>query len=152
MSTTARLSLPYIAPQQAQKQVTYNTAMALLDQLVQPVVKSRTTTAPPGSPAEGDTYIVAPSATGAWAGKDGKLAAWLGGAWSFTAPAEGWLAYVADTAELAVFHSGAWSSFVTNGGAGLAKLGINTTADLTNRLAVASAASLFTHAGSKPPR
>ena len=33
MSTTARLSLPYIAPQQAQKQVTYNAAMALLDQL-----------------------------------------------------------------------------------------------------------------------
>ena len=64
MSTTARLSLPYIAPQQAQKQVTYNAAMALLDQLVQPTVKSRTTAAPPGSPAEGDTYIVAPAATG----------------------------------------------------------------------------------------
>ena len=62
MSTTARLSLPYIAPQQAQKQVTYNAAMALLDQLVQPTVKSRTTAAPPGSPAEGDTYIVAPAA------------------------------------------------------------------------------------------
>jgi hypothetical protein len=147
MSTTARLLLPYIAPQQAQKQVTYNAAMALLDQLVQPSVKSRTTTAPPGSPAEGDTYIVAPSATGDWTGKDGKLAAWLSGAWSFLAPAEGWLAYVADAAELAVFTSGAWASFVTNGGAALAKLGINTTADLTNRLAVASDASLFTHAG-----
>src|SRR5690349_4650996 len=87
MSTTARLLLPYIAPQQAQKQVTYNSAMALLDQLVQPAVKSRTTAAPPGSPAEGDAYVVAPSATGAWAGKDGKLAAWLSGAWSFTTPA-----------------------------------------------------------------
>jgi len=65
MSTTARLSLPYIAPQQAQKQVTYNAAMAALDQLVQPAVKSRTTTVPPTSPAEGDTYIVAPPSTGA---------------------------------------------------------------------------------------
>jgi len=102
MSTTARLSLPYIAPQQAQKQVTYNAAMALLDQLVQPTVKSRTTAAPPGSPAEGDTYIVAPAATGDWAGKDGRFAAWLGGAWSFATPVEGWLAYVVDTGELAV--------------------------------------------------
>jgi hypothetical protein len=147
MSTTARLSLPYIAPQQAQKQVTYNASMALLDQLVQPAVKSRTTTTPPGSPAEGDTYVVAPSATGAWTGKDGKLAAWLSGAWSFTAPAEGWTSYVADTTEIAVFKSGAWTSFVTTGGTSLAKLGINAAADLTNRLAVGSDASLFTHAG-----
>lgn len=144
MSTTARLSLPYIAPQQAQKQVTYNAAMVLLDQLVQPAVKSRTVTAPPGGPAEGDTYVVAPSATGVWAGKDGKFAAWLNGAWSFTTPTEGWLAYVIDTAELAIVQSGAWASFVTNGGAGLAKLGINTTAGLTNRLAVAADSSLFT--------
>ena len=148
MSTTARLSLPYIAPQQAQKQVTYNQAMALLDQLVQPAVKSRVTTVPPGSPAEGDTYIVAPSSSGAWAGSDGNFAAWLSGAWSFKAPAEGWLAYVIDTAELAIFHSGAWASFVTNGGTALAKLGINATADLTNRLAVGADASLFNNAGS----
>ena len=60
MSATARLSLPYIAPQQAQKQVTFNAAMTALDLLVQPSVMSRTTTAPPGSPAEGDSYIVAP--------------------------------------------------------------------------------------------
>jgi len=147
LSTTARLLLPYIAPQQAQKQVTYNSAMALLDQLVQPAVKSRTTTTPPGSPSEGDTYIVAPSSTGAWAGKDNKLAAWLSGAWSFTTPADGWIAYVVDTTELAVLQAGAWTSFVTNGGTSLAKLGINATADLTNRLAVGADASLFTHAG-----
>ncbi|MBI4920967.1 MAG: DUF2793 domain-containing protein [Devosia nanyangense] len=147
MSATARLTLPYIAPQQAQKQVTYNQAMAALDQLVQPSVKSRTVTAPPGSPAEGDTYIVGPSATGAWAGKDGKFACWLSGAWSFRTPADGWLAYVVDTAEIAVCQSGAWSPLVSNGGAGVAKFGINTTADLTNRLAVAADASLFTHTG-----
>ena len=59
--------------------------------------------APPGSPAEGDTYIVAPSATGGWSGHDKAFACWLSGAWSFRAPAEGWLAYVLDTAELAVY-------------------------------------------------
>jgi hypothetical protein len=147
MSNTARLLLPYIAPQQAQKQVTYNSAMALLDQLVQPAVKSRTTTTPPASPAEGDVYIVAPGSSGAWAGKDNKFAAWFSGAWSFTTPADGWTAFVVDTAELAVLAAGVWTSFATNGGTSLAKLGINATADLTNRLAVGADASLFTHAG-----
>ena len=112
MSTTARLNLPYIAPLQAQKQVTYNEAMAVLDQLVQPAVKSRSLAAPPGSPAEGDTYIVAPSATGVWSGKDGQFACRLNGAWSFREPADGWLAYVADDSALALHKSGAWSSLV----------------------------------------
>jgi hypothetical protein len=148
LSATARLNLPYIAPLQAQKQVTYNEAMAALDQLVQPAVKSRTTTAPPGSPAVGDAYIVAPSATGAWSGKDGKLACWLNDGWSFRTPADGWLAYVTDNAELAICQSGAWATFVTNGGAALAKLGINATADLTSRLSVAAAATRLSHDGS----
>jgi len=147
MSNTARLALPYIAPQQAQKQLTYNAAMALLDQLVQPAVKSRTIASPPGSPAPGDTYIVAPSAVGAWAGKDGRFAAWLDGTWSFLTPSNGWLAYVLDTGELALFATGAWTSFVTNGGAALAKLGINATADLSSRLVVSANGSLFTHDG-----
>jgi hypothetical protein len=147
LSATARLNLPYIAPLQAQKQVTYNEAMAALDQLVQPAVLSRTTLAPPGSPDEGDAYIVAPSATGAWAGKDGKVACWLNGGWSFRTPADGWLAYVTDAAELAVCQSGTWDTFVTNGGAALAKLGINLAADLTNRLAVAADATLLSHDG-----
>jgi hypothetical protein len=147
VSATARLNLPYIAPLQAQKQVTYNEAMAALDQLVQPAVKSRTTSAPPGSPTEGDAYVVAPAATGAWSGKDGKFACWLNGGWSFRTPANGWLAYVIDTSELAICQSGAWASFVTNGGTALAKLGINATADLTNRLSVAADATLLSHDG-----
>jgi hypothetical protein len=148
MSATARLSLPYIAPLQAQKQITYNEAMAALDQLVQPAVLSRALTAPPPGPSEGAAYIVAPAATGAWSGRDGSFACWLNGAWSYRTPGEGWLAYVTATAELAIFQSGAWTSFVTNGGAALAKLGINATADLTNRLTVAAAATLLTHDGS----
>lgn len=61
MSATARLNLPYIAPLQAQKQVSYNEAMAVLDQLVQPVVLSRSLDTPPADPAEGDTYLVEPA-------------------------------------------------------------------------------------------
>ncbi|HEX7128595.1 MAG TPA: DUF2793 domain-containing protein, partial [Rhodanobacteraceae bacterium] len=36
-------------------------------------VKDRTTTTPPATPADGDTYIVGASATGAWSGKDNQV-------------------------------------------------------------------------------
>lgn len=147
MDATPRLQLPYIAPQQAQKQVTYNQAMRALDQLVQPAVRSRTIAIPPPGPAEGDTYVVGPAATGAWAGREGMLASLLDGVWSFRTPADGWQIYVEDSAEIAIRQSGAWVSMVTNGGSAVARFGINATADLVQRLAVASAGSLFNHDG-----
>ena len=147
MDATPRLQLPYIAPQQAQKQVTYNQAMRALDLLVQPSVKSRTLAAPPMSPAEGDAYAVAPAATGAWAGRDGQLATLLDGAWSFRSAQDGWQLYVEDSAELVIRQAGAWAPFASNGGSAIAKFGINAAADEVNRLALASEASLFTHVG-----
>jgi hypothetical protein len=147
MDSTPRLHLPYIAPQQAQKQVTYNDAMRLLDLLVQPAVLSRSLVAPPGTPTEGDSYIVAPGATAAWIGRDGQLATLIDGGWEFRAAAPGWLSYVADSAEVAVFTPGGWTSFATNGGSSIASFGINAGADLGNRLVVAAEASLFTHDG-----
>ena len=54
---------------------------------------------------------------------------------------------IRDAAELAVFQSGGWTSFVTTGGTSLAKLGINATSDLGNRLSVASEGTLLSHDG-----
>ena len=56
---TTNLLLPYILAAQAQKHVTHNDALRLLDGLVQLSVKGRDLTAPPASPAEGARYIVA---------------------------------------------------------------------------------------------
>jgi hypothetical protein len=148
MDFTPRLHLPYIAPQQAQKQVTYNAAMRALDLLVQPAVKSRSLSAAPGDAAPGNSYIVAAGASGSWAGKEQQVATLLDGGWSFRDAANGWTAYVEDAAELAVFEAGSWRTFASTGGSMLARFGINATADLTNRLVLASEASLFTHDGS----
>lgn len=147
MDTTPRLHLPYIAPQQAQKQVTYNEAMRLLDLLVQPAVLSRSLTVPPSAPSEGESYIVGPGAGGDWAGREQEFATWLDGGWAFRAAAPGWLCYVADAAEIAVFTPGGWTSFASNGGSSIASFGINAAADLYNRLAVAAGGSLFNHDG-----
>ena len=147
MDTTPRLQLPYIAPQQAQKQVTYNEAMRLLDLLVQPAVLSRSLGTPPAEPAEGDSYVVATGAGGAWSGHDQQFATWIDGGWSFRTATPGWLCFVVDASEIAVLTPGGWTSFATNGGSSIASFGINAGADLYNRLTVAAGGSLFNHDG-----
>ena len=68
--TTTNLLLPDILAAQAQKHVTHNEALRLLDGLVQLSVLDRDLTAPPGSPADGDRHIVASGGTGNWTGWD----------------------------------------------------------------------------------
>ena len=109
MSETPLLALPLIAAEQAQKHVTLNEALNALDALVQLAVKDRDQAAPPGSPAEGDRYIVAAGASGAWTGRDLDIAAWQSGAWSFYTPQEGWRCFVADEDAMVVFDGSAWN-------------------------------------------
>jgi hypothetical protein len=116
---TPNLALPFIAQGQAQKEVTHNEALLRLDALVQLAVRSRSLAAPPGSPADGERWIVAASATGAWAGQSNKIAAWQDGTWSFFAPAIGWRAQVEDERLAVVWQDGAWRDRIVgtaNGG------------------------------------
>lgn len=106
--TTAHLALPFIMAAQAQKHVTHNEALRLLDGIVQLSVLDRDLTDPPGSPAEGDRYIPAAGATGAWAGWDGSIAYWIDGAWMKILPAPGWLAWAVDESQALVWTGSAW--------------------------------------------
>lgn len=146
MDHTARLTLPFIMPSQAQKHITHNEAIQALDALVQPVVESRVLATPPTTPMEGEAWIVPAGATGAWASHMDEIAAWQAGAWAFLDPAAGWQVYDRSDSTQLVFDAGAWTPLASLG-SGLPRLGINTSADGTNRLAVASAATLLTHAG-----
>jgi hypothetical protein len=87
--TTPRLALPELVEAQAGKEQTHNAALARLDALVGPAVESMMETDPPGSPAEGDLYVPAATATGAWAGHEDELAQYLNAAWAFYAPWDG---------------------------------------------------------------
>lgn len=144
MDFTTHLDLPFLMPAQAQKHVTLNESLLALDTLVHLAVEDRDLAAPPGSPVEGARYIVAATATGAWAGREDDIAAFEDGAWAFRTPAEGWRAWVSDEDRLVVFDGADWIDAAPED---VALLGVNTTADATKRLAVASATSLFTHAG-----
>ena len=80
---TARYRLDLLQSGQAQKEITHNEALIRADILLQSAVESRTLTAPPGAPVEGQCWVVAAAATGAWAGRSGEIACWSAGGWLF---------------------------------------------------------------------
>lgn len=141
MDFSAHLNLPYLLPNQAQKHVTVNEALGRLDILVQMAVLSSDVAIQPAGPAEGDAYILPAAPTGdAWGlANAGDIAAFVDGGWMFLTPRPGWLAY--DLAERALLVRGAedWRVF------SVSMLGVNTSADATNRLAVKSDAVLLSH-------
>ena len=113
MTESAKLRIPYIAASQAQKHVTHNEALTLLDTLVQASVIDKDLTTPPISPAEGDCYIVAATGTGDWTGWDNRIARFIDGEWRSYLPGagdgHGWIVYVQDEETLYVFDGTAWS-------------------------------------------
>jgi hypothetical protein len=142
--TTPRAGAPLLAAAQAQKHVTHNEALYQFDALLCTRFLDRDLSAPPSSPADGDTYLVKATATGAWAGQDGKIAYCADGGWRFYAPFAGLVAYVADETALVVFNGSAWAEYgslisLQN----IPQVGVNTTADSTNKFAVQSNAVLF---------
>lgn len=144
MDATSNLKLPYILAAQSQKHVTHNEALRALDALVQLAALDKDLATPPVSPDEGDRYIVAASPTGAWSGQAGRIAAYQDGAWAFYVPQQGWQVWVADEEVVYVFDGTVWAA---GSGGPVSLLGVNATADATNRLSLSSPASLFNHEG-----
>ena len=144
--TSPILALPYILPSQAQKHVTHNEALRHLDAIVQLVVISAQFTTPPVNPDSGDRYVVATGATGDWEGQDGAIAVADVSGWLFYAAQSGWRADDLSTGGQIRFDGSVWTP-VTPQLDGIAKLGIGTSADTTNPLAVAGQATLLTHDG-----
>ena len=143
--TTPRLALPLIQPAQAQKHVTHNEALVLLDALAHLTLAGTGAETPPASAADGEAWALGPLPTGLWQGQGGAVAVRSNGGWVFAAPRAGWRAW--DTSEdRALRHNG--MDWIEDGAPEtVPQLGIGTAPDATNRLAVASDAVLLTHAG-----
>jgi hypothetical protein len=62
-----------------------------------------------GPPNNGDTYIVAPGATGAWAGQDNNLAVWYNSQWNFVVPKQGFEIYVGNRGVSRWWTGTAWA-------------------------------------------
>jgi hypothetical protein len=95
--TTPILGLDEWEASQAQPNVTINTDLRWLECFIARSALDDALTAPPGSPADGDTYIVADGATGDWAGHDAKIALYMSTAWVFKFAPVGHVWYVVDS-------------------------------------------------------
>lgn len=98
---------------QASPWVPHNAALRLYEAAIRGSVLDRDLTAPPGSCDDGASYLVAATATGLWAGHDGKLAVAVGtdaaSGWLFaTIATEGQFLYVEDEAVRIQYVGAAW--------------------------------------------
>lgn len=145
MTDTVHLGMPFIEGSQAQKHVTHNEALRILDAVVQIGVLNADQTIPPLTPADGDRHIVASGATGAWAGYADAVAVYEDGVWRFLTPKLGWCAWSDADGALLVYDGAAWINVAGAGtmSGSIAQLGINDIASAPNLLTVRSNAALF---------
>jgi hypothetical protein len=115
-----------------QRDQDYNANVAIQDVLIQPSMIDQTNT-PPGSPTEGDCYLLDTAPTGAWDGHANELAQYLNSGWTFFEPAEGWLIYLQDTDVYMSYNGSAWAAvgdLTTPGTINLSDLGTKALTDL----------------------
>jgi len=110
MSLTPRYALPLLTAGQAQKELSHNEALILLDALVHPVAQSIGETVPPDDAQPGECWVVGDEPAGAWSGAAGTLAIWTGNGWRFVGPREGMSVQVADSGMVARSVDGVWQT------------------------------------------
>lgn len=108
--TSPRLDLPLVMPAQAQKHVTVNEALLRLDALVQCVAESRTLSAQPAAPPDGQAWLLPVGASGDdWSAfSAGDLALWRDGTWQAITPQVGWSVHVRDEALDVTWRDDGW--------------------------------------------
>lgn len=109
LPATPRFALPLLGVAQAQKEVTHNEALTLLDALIHAAVEAGPLAAPPPDPTEGQCWIVGAAPTGVWAGRASAIAIRTGGGWRFAPPRRGMRAMrLTDGVQLR-FDGSAWA-------------------------------------------
>lgn len=124
--TTPRLGAPELTEGQAAPETTVNEQGRYYEQGASSfIVKDKDLATPPASPADGDAYIVAATATGAWVGKEKRIAFYASG-WLFITPIKGMRAYVQDESAAYDYSGSAWAP--ASGGSSTAEWAPNFTA------------------------
>jgi hypothetical protein len=115
MTTSPRLGFPELAAGQAVPETTVNEENRYLEQGANHFsVKDRDLTSPPGSPADGDRYLVGGTATGGWSGHTNSIAFYMNTAWAFIAVKEGMTFWIEDESVfLVATSSSAFDTFAS---------------------------------------
>lgn len=106
--TSPRHGLAYLYPGQAQKEAFVNEALSRIDILLHARIKG-IAAAPPADPEEGDCWLIAPAATGAWSSHANHLAGWSAGSWVYCAPHPGMRVWDSGAAQQRVFST-SWTA------------------------------------------
>ena len=106
--TSVRLGLPLLQAGQAQKELSHNEALTLLDLAVQPVVEAVGVNAPPTTPTVGACWVIGPSPSGAWSGHAHAVAGWTGGGWRFLPSHDGIAVWSRADGAIARFDGTGW--------------------------------------------
>jgi hypothetical protein len=105
--STTRLGLPLLHAGQAQKEMTHNEALALLDLIVQPYVIA-IADIPPETPEPGDAWLIGDAPEGAWTGRAGAVAGWSEAGWRYVPPSAGMRISLGDSGLGAEYREGSW--------------------------------------------
>lgn len=84
MATSPVLGVPFVSSQQSQPEITVNEALQMIQAITAGGAIEVGATAEPGSPSEGDIYVLSASPTGTnWSGNGNKIAGFFNSQWIF---------------------------------------------------------------------
>lgn len=147
-SATPRLNLPFLQAGQALKNITHNEALQRIDSGLYLSCSDMAANALPDDPTSGFTVIISKAAEHALVDRIDQIAVFVNGDWVWFTPKPGWAIWDNISQTLRVFDGQVWVSAVPNFVPDtLPLLGLNTSANPSQRLAVASHTTLFTHDG-----
>lgn len=106
MAVTPLFGLTMMASNSSGKEATFNEAVLILEIMASGVVTGYQTS-PPGSPVDGASYVVKPTATGAWAGREGKIAYYYSG-WHYVTPAAKQTVWSVNTSQFLRYNGATW--------------------------------------------
>ena len=107
---TGRHRLPLLAVSQAQKEITHNEALVLIDALLHMSVETTQAAAPAATEDDlGKCWLIGEGAAGPWADKSDQVALWVG-SWRLVALHEGMRLWDKPAGCYRLYSAGQWNS------------------------------------------
>lgn len=109
MATSPNLGITYLDTDgQDGAETAINDVIIAIDALLHLAIEDRDLSTPPGSPSNGQRWLVKATGTGDWAGHDGEIAGYYDG-WRFWSPQEGFDMWVKDENKKLIYDGSSWS-------------------------------------------
>ncbi len=108
MSITPIFALPLLFAAQAQKEITHNEALVLVDALLAGCVEAVASDPASLEAAEGHVWIVGSSPVGAWEGHAAQLAIYTAGGWRFAPAVTGMRVHDRADGVVRIYNGSAW--------------------------------------------